>query len=111
MVPFLPYAKAINYGEDYHEFVNQRGGTPDLTDPDMNEIMYLTMCMVGEAGETADSWKKVLKGTNSILDFINEIGDMHYYATAILNKIGYTWEDVEAFNVEKLKNRLDKAGG
>ena len=41
-------------------------------------------------------------------DFIKEVGDHHWYMTRLLQRLGFSWEEIETENMEKLKKRIKK---
>jgi NTP pyrophosphatase (non-canonical NTP hydrolase) len=62
-----------------------------------------------EAGEVAGAVKKFLfHGHNSELTrnkVVDEVGDLVWYADALMEDLGITWEEVFSANIEKLKKR------
>lgn len=74
-----------------------------------NEILVLGI--VGEAGEVADKWKKVLayhddKFTDDdIAEIGKELGDVVWYVAALAESLGLSFGDIAAGNLEKLHSR------
>lgn len=111
--------------------------------PGSNEVgnlLYLTLGLVGEAGETANVLKKVVRKGNpltysvglaydneggqefvSIVDeaalknqardrMIDELGDVLWYAYRIIDELGSTPENVMRATAIKLQSRKDRHG-
>lgn len=76
-----------------------------------NKINYPILGLVGEAGELANKYKKVLrdeKGQMSEekrLGLIDELGDVMWYAAALARDLGCSLEDVCVGNLTKLQRR------
>ena len=76
-----------------------------------NLIVYPTLGLTGEAGETADKVKKVLRDNKG--DFSEErkkeialeLGDTMWYAAALAKDLGYRLEDICMMNIRKLEDR------
>lgn len=73
--------------------------------------------LVGEAGELADAYKKMLfhGRPGSSTDRIKELGDVLWYLAALATDEGVTLDEVAQLNVEKLQRRYPdgfvKGGG
>jgi NTP pyrophosphatase (non-canonical NTP hydrolase) len=71
----------------------------------------LVLGLVGEAGEVADKWKKVLaynegKFTKEdIAEVAKEIGDVVWYAAALSESLGIPFSEIAANNLDKLHSR------
>lgn len=74
-------------------------------------INYPILGLVGEAGELANKYKKVLRDEDGILTddkkkaLIDELGDVLWYCAALANDLDTTLEDVMVINLTKLANR------
>jgi phosphoribosyl-ATP pyrophosphohydrolase len=90
-------------------FVNQRLG--------INGYLHAALGIGGEAGEIVDIVKKhwtykcadkEFKGlsVDEYDKLIEEMGDLLYYMQAMLLKMGLTFEDIRAHNVNKLQKRF-----
>jgi NTP pyrophosphatase (non-canonical NTP hydrolase) len=74
---------------------------------------YTLFGMLGEAGEIANKYKKILRKEDNVYahreDFLDELGDVAWYLVATLKELGYTFEDLAQHNITKLAAR--KAAG
>ncbi|MBQ3293996.1 nucleoside triphosphate pyrophosphohydrolase family protein [Candidatus Saccharibacteria bacterium] len=70
--------------------------------------------LVGEAGETADKIKKVLRDKDGVIseadkaEIAKELGDVLWYVASIARYLGVTLEDVAKMNLEKLESRKNR---
>lgn len=90
--------------------------------PDDAGIVYTTLGMIGEAGEVSEKVKKMIRRQQTTRsetlimhmtreqkeDLIKEVGDVLWYATALLSEIGATLQDAIDKNVEKLSSRKER---
>lgn len=78
-------------------------------------LTYTTFGVVGESGEFADKMKKRLRGLSQGIEptkrqtelLVSELGDVLWYIAAVAGELGLSLEDVAAFNLHKLENRVD----
>ena len=76
-----------------------------------SKINYPILGLVGEAGELANKYKKVLRDDGGILhpekrkDMIKELGDVLWYVAALARDLGADLDDVARENIEKLRDR------
>lgn len=76
-----------------------------------SKVNYPVLGLVGEAGELANKYKKVLRDDDGILhpdkreDMIKELGDVLWYVAALARDLGANLEDVALANLDKLKSR------
>lgn len=74
-------------------------------------ISYCMLGLCGEAGETADKWKKVLRDKGGVVDeptreaLKKELGDVCWYLSQLSLELGFDFGDVAAANLEKLAKR------
>ena len=67
--------------------------------------------LAGEAGETADKFKKIIRdkggkiGDNDRGDIVKELGDVLWYTAAIATYLGVSFDDVAQNNLRKLEKR------
>lgn len=77
--------------------------TPDL----MSQILGL----VGESGEVAEKFKKLLRDQNGALsdntkaELVKELGDILWYVNSVAHLLGSSLEEVARLNNEKLASR------
>jgi NTP pyrophosphatase (non-canonical NTP hydrolase) len=70
-------------------------------------LMHAAIGIAGEAGELLDAVKKkwVYGKDLDRENVIEELGDIKFYATALMHLLGITEEEVEAYNRAKLEKR------
>lgn len=81
-----------------------------------NTVAFVTkiLGLVGEAGETADKVKKVLRDKEGIIDehdkleITKELGDVLWYVATVARYIRVPLEDVAKVNLEKLEDRYQR---
>lgn len=70
---------------------------------------YTLFGMLGEGGELANKYKKILRNREQYAAhralLMDELGDVLWYALAVASELGYTLEEVAAFNLAKLAAR------
>lgn len=79
------------------------------------EIQYVTLGLVGEAGEIANKVKKQIRdhpkdafNDEFKRDMIGEIGDVMWYVSQLCNELGLDLESIMELNVEKLQSRKER---
>jgi NTP pyrophosphatase (non-canonical NTP hydrolase) len=76
-----------------------------------NELFHLLLGLVGETGEVAEKFKKLVRDHDSDLskldraDMTKELGDILWYVAVLANHLGIKLEDVVQTNVAKLASR------
>lgn len=79
-----------------------------------NKINYPILGLVGEAGELANKYKKVLRDNNGGLseekrqELIDELGDVLWYCAALANDLDVKLDDVASRNILKLRSRAER---
>jgi NTP pyrophosphatase (non-canonical NTP hydrolase) len=73
-------------------------------------VNYTILGLVGEAGELANKYKKVLRNNDFLSpskrsELMDELGDVLWYTAALANELGFTLEQVARFNLCKLADR------
>ena len=70
--------------------------------------------LVGEAGETADKIKKILRDKDGVIsgtdraEIAKELGDVLWYVASIARYLGVSLEEVAKMNLEKLESRRNR---
>lgn len=83
--------------------------TADLTRK--NELFHLVLGLVGESGEIAEKFKKLVRDKDSDEsqidreDIKKELGDVLWYVAVLSAYLGLKLEDVAEYNVTKLADR------
>lgn len=96
----------------------QKGALETAVYPEQYRVIYPALGLAGEAGETADKVKKVLRGDDAWTEerkraVALEIGDVLWYCAALAWDLGYSLEEIGRMNHEKLASRKarGKLGG
>ena len=84
-----------------------------------DELFYLALGLVDEAGEVAGKVKKLIRDHDGNLDAINkveiakEVGDVLWYVANLAEFLQIPLDDIATMNVEKLQSRQvrGKLGG
>lgn len=77
-------------------------------------FIYPVLGLVGEAGEVAEKFKKVLRNENGELnekareEIKKELGDVLWYLSQIATELNLSLDDVAESNIEKLASRLER---
>lgn len=75
----------------------------------LHGVTYVVLGLAGEAGETANKLKKILRNEQNYMDkreiLMDELGDVLWYAARLADELGYTLEEVAQFNMDKLAKR------
>lgn len=78
------------------------------------EFIEKVLGLTGEAGETGDKIKKLIRdqngelSKNDKLEIEKELGDVLWYVATIARYLDLKLEDVAKLNIEKLQSRLDR---
>ena len=81
---------------------------------DMTALSYVTMGLVGEAGEIANKVKKILRDKGGIVDeetkkdLAKELGDVLWYVANLATELGVDLSDIGEENLKKLFSRMDR---
>ena len=87
--------------------------------PEGLAIPYVTLGLMGEAGEVAEKVKKVIRDQNGFFtkekkeELGKEIGDVLWYCAALADELGLQIGDIAQGNIDKLEKRKSegKLGG
>jgi NTP pyrophosphatase (non-canonical NTP hydrolase) len=93
----------------------QDAATSTATYPDIGKnIIYPTLGLAGEAGETADKVKKVLRDDGGVLTetkrqaIAAEVGDCLWYVSQLARELGFTLAQIAEMNLTKLSSRKER---
>lgn len=72
-----------------------------------NSLLNAALGIAGEAGEVADSVKKVIFHSKPMDrdHLIAELGDIAWYLNLMIDTLGTTWDEVLERNIKKLETR------
>lgn len=83
-----------------------------------NEFVYPALGLVGEAGEVADKFKKLIRDhgiahpsdipEEAKEELAKELGDVLWYVSRLSSELGYELEDVAQRNIDKLYSRKER---
>lgn len=85
--------------------------TSDPTEPAFSEKL---LGLVGEAGETADKFKKIIRDQDGKItpentaEIKKELGDILWYLASIARYLEIPLDDVAQTNIDKLESRLQR---
>lgn len=86
----------------------------DKADIFTKAFMSKLLGLVGEAGEVAEKFKKILRDKDGVLsdqdktEIIKELGDVLWYVSALSHYLGISLEEVAAGNLEKVIGRRER---
>lgn len=76
-----------------------------------NEIFHLLLGLVGETGEIAEKFKKIVRDHDTdiskldLKDITKELGDVLWYIAVLADYLGISLDDIASQNIEKLASR------
>lgn len=76
-----------------------------------NNLTYAALGLTGEAGETADKVKKIIRDKDGIVNeqdreqLIKEVGDILWYVSAAAYELDTSLEEIATVNIAKLQDR------
>lgn len=95
-------------------YQNKTGETDSSDHCTKPAYLYYTLGMCGEAGETAEKIKKLLRNKKGKIDaeFIEdikgELGDQLWYISRLAHFFGLKMSEVTSYNIKKLKSRKER---
>ena len=102
---------------DFREYHN-KAAKYDLSEAtsDLKEVGFMekVLGLTGEAGETADKIKKILRDKDGVVTdedrdlVVKELGDTLWYIAAIARYLGVELSEVASGNIEKLESRFQR---
>ncbi len=78
------------------------------------ELMEQVLGLVGESGEVAEKFKKIIRDKGGILndddrlEILKELGDILWYVNAVSILLGSKLDTVASLNLEKVLSRKDR---
>lgn len=98
---------------EYQRWTRETAVYPSKEKGNATAVTYCTLGVVGEAGEIANMWKKVLRrgyitaseseGIRAAI--IDELGDVMWYVARLADEMHVPLEEVLTRNIEKLEAR------
>jgi NTP pyrophosphatase (non-canonical NTP hydrolase) len=98
---------------DYQDDAGTTAIYPEADTGSPEAITYVILGLVGEAGEVANKYKKVLRDNNGITDLdsltaiASEIGDVLWYSARLASELGINLSTIAAENFRKLNARKE----
>lgn len=95
--------------DEYQEMTGATAIYP--RDTEAAALSYVTLGLVGEAGELANKVKKILRDNDGVVtheirnDLAAEAGDLAWYLAQFATEIGYDLSEIAYNNLEKLAAR------
>jgi NTP pyrophosphatase (non-canonical NTP hydrolase) len=95
--------------DEYQKYTNETAIYPEE-----NAMEYLVMGLVGEAGEVANKYKKVIRDKGGEMthddrkNLAKELGDVLWYQARIADELGVDFSVVAMDNINKLFDRLNR---
>ena len=96
----------------------KRAAKYDLSEatPDLKAVGFIekVLGLVGEAGETADKIKKILRDKDGVVSnedralVVKELGDTLWYIASIARYLDVSLSDVASGNIDKLESRYQR---
>lgn len=99
---------------DFYEYENAVASTaiyPESGQGTLTALNYTVLGLGGEAGEILNKVKKIYRDKGGVIsiedraELSKEIGDVLWYAARAASELGYTLEEIAAYNAEKLRDR------
>lgn len=79
-----------------------------------SNFIYPALGLVGEAGEVAEKFKKLIRDENGVLTestrekIAFEVSDVAWYLAVLASELGYTLEEICQMNLDKLASRQQR---
>lgn len=101
----------MNIMDDYESWTKSTAVYPEAGKSTLTELTYLSLGLVGEAGEVANKVKKLLRDQDSPEKramVLPEIGDVLWYLARLTSALGSTLNQEALKNREKLEQRKER---
>jgi len=76
--------------------------------PENKALEYLTLGLVGEAGEIANKAKKIIRDNKPAQGLAGEIGDVLWYCAMLADHLGEDLGSIMQSNLDKLHSRKER---
>ena len=76
--------------------------------PANKALEYLSLGLVGEAGEVANKVKKIIRDKKIDVDVASEIGDVLWYCAMLADHLNSNLGKIMENNLEKLRSRKER---
>ena len=99
---------------DYQDQTLATAIYPGATFGTNTAINYTILGLVGEAGEVAGKWKKVIRDDNGVLSLetsnalTDELADVLWYVARAADELGYSLTELAQKNLDKLNSRAER---
>lgn len=101
--------------DEYQKLALRTARDPNKKD----ELFHLVLGLMGETGEIAEKFKKLVRDHDTNLDKLDkkdmakELGDVLWYIAVLASYLGLSFEDIAENNIAKLADRKvrGKIGG
>jgi NTP pyrophosphatase (non-canonical NTP hydrolase) len=97
--------------DEYQKQANDTRTYPEYGQSTIGAIAYCALGLAGEAGETANKVKKLLRDGDTAerrVQIIEEIGDTLWYCATLAEELGYSFDYIAGGNIAKLVARKYK---
>jgi len=100
--------------DEYQEKAKSTDTNPEAKDWNDPKLIYKVLGLSGEAGETVDKFKKILRDKDGVMseddkmEIVKELGDVLWYLAIISERLGVKLSDVARINNEKLASRAKR---
>ena len=87
---------------------------PHHGEQELPGVLYAILGLAGEAGETANKIKKVIRDDGGVLSVYNkhavkeELSDCLWYLAALATELDFTLDEIAEANLAKLKSRQQR---
>lgn len=100
--------------DEYQKIAFSTDVAPEVNDWNNPKLFEKLLGLTGEAGETADKFKKILRDKGGVVsdsdkkEIVKELGDVLWYIAVISEHLGVKLSDVAKINNEKIASRAER---
>lgn len=100
--------------DEYQNGAAQTAIYPEANMGSVGALSYVTLGLVGEAGEIANKVKKVIRDSGGVVstqtrfDLSKEVGDVLWYVARLADELGVPLGYLAQHNLDKLGDRKDR---